>query len=40
MTDYGIVPVVNDMLAGGGWEVAYLALHPLMYCDVALRRRL
>lgn len=38
LTDYGIVPVVNGLLAGGGWEVAYLALHPLMYCDIALRR--
>ena len=38
LTDYGIVPVVNDLVARGGWEVVYLALHPLMYCDVALRR--
>jgi hypothetical protein len=21
-----------------GWEMMYLALHPYMYCDVALRR--
>lgn len=39
LTDYGTVPVVNALLAGGNWEVAYLALHPLMYCDIALRRR-
>lgn len=38
MTDYGVVPVVNEMLASGGWEMLYLALQPLMYCDVALRR--
>ncbi|RYB02198.1 class I SAM-dependent methyltransferase [Lichenibacterium ramalinae] len=38
LTDYGILPVVNRMLASGEWEVAYLALHPLMYCDIALRR--
>ena len=38
MTDYGIVPVVNGMLSTGGWEVVYLALHPLLYCDIALRR--
>jgi SAM-dependent methyltransferase len=37
-TDYGIVPVVNELLAGGEWEMAYIALHPLMYCDVAIRR--
>lgn len=39
MTDYGIVPVVNGLLSDGVWEVVYFALHPLMYCDIALRRR-
>jgi hypothetical protein len=39
MTDYGVLPVVNRMLVSGDWEVVYLALHPLMYCDIALRRR-
>lgn len=39
LTDYGIVPVVNDLVSRGGWEVVYLALHPLMYCDIAVRRR-
>ena len=39
MTDYGVVPVVNELLASGEWEMIYLALHPLMYCDVALQRR-
>lgn len=39
MTDYGIVPVVNDLVSRGEWDVVYLALHPLMYCDIALRRR-
>ena len=38
MDDYGVVPVVNAMLASGEWEVVYLALHPLMYCDIAIRR--
>ncbi len=37
-TDYGIVPVVNEFLASGEWEMMYIALHPLMYCDVAIRR--
>jgi len=37
-TDYGVVPVVNDLLASGEWAMVYIALHPLMYCDVALRR--
>ena len=39
LTDYGTVPVVNAMLASGEWQVVYLALHPLMYCDIAIRRR-
>ena len=39
MADYGVVPVVNELLAGGEFEMIYLALHPLMYCDVGLRRR-
>ena len=30
---------VNDLVSRGGWEVVYLALHPLMYCDIAIRRR-
>ena len=38
MNDCGIVPVVDGMLSRRGWEVAYLALHPLMYCDIALRQ--
>lgn len=38
LQDYGVVPVVNRLLAGGEWTMAYIALHPLMYCDVALRR--
>jgi predicted O-methyltransferase YrrM len=38
LVDYGVVPVVNELLASGEWEMLYIALHPLMYCDVALRR--
>ena len=40
LSDYGVVPVVNELLAGGEWEMLYIALHPLMYCDVGLRRRI
>ncbi len=38
MTDYGVVPVVNALLVSGDWQVVYLALHPLMYCDIAISR--
>lgn len=35
---YGVVPAVNELLTGGGWEVVAFAFHALMYCDIALRR--
>jgi len=38
LTDYGVVPIVNELLASGEWEMVHIALHPLMYCDVAIRR--
>lgn len=38
MIDYGVVPAVNELLCGGEWKVTYFALHPLMYCDIALVR--
>jgi hypothetical protein len=34
--NYGVVPVVNGLLASGGCKILYMALHPLMYCDIAL----
>jgi hypothetical protein len=34
--NYGVVPVVNRLLASGLWKIRYMALHPLMYCDIAL----
>ena len=36
--DYGVVPAVNALLCGGEWRVVYFALHPLMYCDLAISR--
>jgi len=36
---YGVIPVVNDLVANRGFEVVGLALHWDMYCDVAIRRR-
>ena len=38
LNDYGVMPVVNDLLASGAWTVAYFAFHPHMYCDIAIRR--
>jgi hypothetical protein len=35
---FGVVAVVNDLLEAGGWDVVYLALHPQMFCDIALTR--
>jgi predicted O-methyltransferase YrrM len=37
-TPYGVVPAVNELLAGGGWTVAGFALQQHMFCDIALRR--
>lgn len=36
--DYGVVPAVNALLCSGEWRIVYLALHPLMYCDLAITR--
>lgn len=35
---YGVVPVVNDLVANGGWRIVGFALHQHMFCDIALRR--
>ena len=35
---YGIVPVVNGLLSSGKWKIEALALHPLLFCDIAIRR--
>jgi hypothetical protein len=36
---YGIIPVVNDLVANQGFEVVGFALQDNMYCDIAIRRR-
>jgi len=35
---YGVVPVVNDLCARGGWKVVGFALQQGMFCDIAVRR--
>ena len=37
--NYGIVPVVNDMVVNHGWQVVGFALDQHLYCDIALQRR-
>ncbi len=35
---YGIVQAVHEFCREEGWEIRYLALHPYMFCDVALNK--
>lgn len=35
---YGIVQAVHEFCREEGWEIRYLALHPYMFCDVALSK--
>ena len=37
--DYGIVPVVNEMVVNQGWRVIGFALQKHMFCDIAITRR-
>jgi hypothetical protein len=34
----GVIQATNEFMAREGWEMAYFALAPIMYCDVGLRR--
>ena len=36
---YGVIPAANEFMIREGWEMRFFALHPWMYCDVAIRRR-
>lgn len=38
-TPYGVLPVVNELVAQHDFDVTHLALHPFGYHDIALRRR-
>ena len=33
---YGVMPVVNDLVANRGWKVKGLALQRNMFCDIAI----
>ena len=35
---YDIVRAAHEFCLQEDWEIAFLALHPLMFCDVALRK--
>lgn len=36
---YGVVQVVNKLCVEFGWQVTHFALHPAMYCDIAITQR-
>jgi len=38
--DYGVVPVVNDLVVNEGWRVVGFALQKHLFCDIAITRRL
>jgi hypothetical protein len=35
---FGVIQATHEFMMTNNWEMMYLALHPNMYCDVALRR--
>ena len=37
--DYGVIPVVNELVVNEGWEVIGFALNMWMFCDIAIRRK-
>jgi hypothetical protein len=39
MVPYGVVYVVNDLCVSQGYEMLYLALQDMMFCDVVLRKK-
>ncbi|WP_227743807.1 class I SAM-dependent methyltransferase [Burkholderia gladioli] len=37
--EYGIVPVVNEMVVNHGWKVIGFGLQKDMFCDIAIQRK-
>ena len=35
---YGVIQACHEFMITQNWQMMYLALHPTMYCDVAIRR--
>ena len=35
---YGVIQATHEFMVEQDWEIMYLALHPTMHCDAALRR--
>jgi len=35
---FGVIQAVHEFMLTQHWEMTFLALHPMMYCDVAIRR--
>jgi hypothetical protein len=35
---YGVIQAAHEFMLAEGWEMKFLALNPLMFCDVALTR--
>jgi len=35
---YGIIQATHEFCVREGWEIVYFALHPSMFCDVALKK--
>jgi cephalosporin hydroxylase len=35
---YGVPAACNEFMLREGWEVAYFALHPQMFCDLTIRK--
>jgi Methyltransferase domain len=36
--EYGVIHAAHEFMIDQGWEMKFLALHPLMFCDIALQR--
>ena len=35
---YGVIQAAHEFMLAEGWEMKFLALHPLMFCDIAIRK--